>query len=216
MKPQSANLQQLANTIVPVVVIDTELTDESAKALCQAVIDGGSACLEITLRTPQALPAIKLIKEVCQDSFPNFLVGAGTVLTKEQVRDCVTVGVDFLVSPGLSYETVKLANELGCQMIPGVITPTEMQQAMSLGLELVKFFPAEKAGGAGMLKAFNAVYPNVKIMPTGGINLDNLEAYTALANVYAVGGSWVCTASDISEGKYTEITAKLTEANAKF
>ncbi len=195
MKPQSANLQQLANTIVPVVVIDTELTDESAKALCQAVIDGGSACLEIT---------------------PNFLVGAGTVLTKEQVRDCVTVGVDFLVSPGLSYETVKLANELGCQMIPGVITPTEMQQAMSLGLELVKFFPAEKAGGAGMLKAFNAVYPNVKIMPTGGINLDNLEAYTALANVYAVGGSWVCTASDISEGKYTEITAKLTEANAKF
>lgn len=206
------DLSSLARTIVPVVVIDSELTAESAKALCQAVLDGGSACLEITLRTPEALPAIKLIKEVC----PDFIVGAGTVLTEEQVRQSVEAGSDFLVSPGLSPETVKLAQELNCQMIPGVITPTEMQQAMFLGLELVKFFPAEQAGGAKMLKAFNSVYPQVKIMPTGGINLDNLEAYTALPNIFACGGSWVCSAADIKEGNYAEITAKLKEANAKF
>lgn len=206
------DLSNLKHTIVPVVVINTELTADSAKQLTEAVIAGGSACLEITLRTPQGLSAIQTIKQAA----PDFIVGAGTVLTIEQAQSAVDAGSDFLVSPGLSPETVDFAQANDNLMIPGVITPTEVQQAMALGLELLKFFPAEQAGGASMLKAFNAVYPDLQFMPTGGINQDNLKNYTALANIYAVGGSWVCTAKDIAEGNYSAITERLTAANAVF
>lgn len=205
-------LTQLKNTLIPVVVINKALTATSAKQLADAVTAGGSRCLEITLRTPEGLQAIKTLKQHC----PDFIVGAGTVLTAEQAEQSLAAGADFLVSPGLSADTVKIAQANNRPMIPGVITPTEMQQAMALGLDLVKFFPAEQSGGAAMLKAFNAVYPHVQIMPTGGINLSNLADYTTLPNVFAVGGSWVCTADDIDKGNYEQITALLTEANSVF
>lgn len=206
------DLSKLKNTIVPVVVIKNTLTETAAKKLCEAVLAGGSQCLEITLRTPEGLAAIKTLKKVC----PDFIVGAGTVLTVEQVNECATAGVDFLVSPGLSPETVTAAKSSGLTIIPGVITPTEMQQAMSLGLALVKFFPAEQAGGASMLKAFGSVYPDVAIMPTGGIKQSNLSEYTKLSNVFAVGGSWVCTSEAIISEDYKKISELLTLANKEF
>lgn len=206
------NLSKLKSTIVPVVVMNNELTATAAKQLAEAVTAGGSHCLEITLRTPAGLAAIATLKQHC----PDFIVGAGTVLTAEQAEQSLAAGADFLVSPGLSPETVEIAQANDNIMIPGVITPTEMQQAMAMGLDLVKFFPAEQAGGAAMLKAFGSVYPDVQIMPTGGIKQSNLADYAALSNVFAVGGSWVCTSQDIEEGNYANITTLLTEANRVF
>lgn len=207
-----SNLAQLKNTIVPVVVIEKTLTTEAAKKLVNAVIEGGSRCLEITLRTSEGLEAIKMLKQSC----PDFIVGAGTVLTAEQAKQSLAAGADFLVSPGLSAETVAIAQADNSVMIPGVATPTEMQQAMAMGLDLVKFFPAEQAGGAAMLKAFAAVYPEIQIMPTGGIKQQNLSQYTTLANVFAVGGSWVCTSQDMIDENYANITHLLKLANAEF
>lgn len=207
-----SNLSQLKNTIVPVVVIEKTLTTEAAKKLVNAVIEGGSRCLEITLRTSEGLEAIKILKQSC----PDFIVGAGTVLTAEQAKQSLAAGADFLVSPGLSAETVAIAQADNSVMIPGVATPTEIQQAMAMGLDLVKFFPAEQAGGAAMLKAFAAVYPEIQIMPTGGIKQQNLSQYTTLANVFAVGGSWVCTSQDMIDENYANITHLLKLANAEF
>lgn len=206
------NLEILRHTIVPVVVIDQELTSASAKSLVDAVRAGGSGCLEITLRTPQALSAIAILKKNC----PDFIVGAGTVLDTKQAQAAINAGADFLVSPGLSPETVDFADANDSVMIPGVITPTEVQQAIALGLQLVKFFPAEQAGGAKMLKAFHSVYPQLAFMPTGGINLDNLGDYAALDNVFAVGGSWVCRSSDITNQDYAVISERLQIANSRF
>ncbi|MGY0398990.1 MAG: bifunctional 4-hydroxy-2-oxoglutarate aldolase/2-dehydro-3-deoxy-phosphogluconate aldolase [Ostreibacterium sp.] len=208
----SKNLSALKNTIIPVVVIDSDLTPESATWLIDSVHAGGSACLEITLRSPQALEAIQIIKH----TRPDFIVGAGTVLDVGQAKAAIEAGVDFLVSPGLSSEITDFSHESGTIIIPGVITPTEIQQAMALGLELLKFFPAEQAGGTAMLKAFHAVYPALQFIPTGGININNLADYVALPNTFAVGGSWVCKTQDISQGNYNEITENLKMANAKF
>lgn len=206
------HLSSLAKTIVPVVVIDAELTPEHAQKLVDAVRAGGSQCLEITLRTAHGLSAIRTLKQQC----PDFIVGAGTVLSKQQAADAIEAGSDFLVSPGLSADTVDFAQANDNIMIPGVITPTEVQQAIAMGLELVKFFPAEQAGGASMLKAFHAVYPSLQIMPTGGINQQNLAEYAALPNVFAVGGSWVCRGQDIVNEAFSDITERLSAANKIF
>lgn len=208
----ATQLSLLKNTIVPVVVIDQTLSADRAKRLADAVIAGGSQCLEITLRTPEGLQAIEMIKKHC----PDFIVGAGTVLSTDHARLSLSAGADFLVSPGLSPETVDFAQANDSIIIPGVITPTEVQQAIALGLELLKFFPAEQAGGASMLKAFHAVYPELQFMPTGGINLSNLGDYIKLPNIFAVGGSWVCTTAAIDKEEYSNITSSLQEANQLF
>jgi len=206
----SSLLASLKRTIVPVVVIDSILEAVQADDLVAAVRAGGSRCLEITLRTPEAMIAIKTIKKAC----PDFIVGAGTVLNIEQAQSAIVAGADFLVAPGLTPVLVDFTQTKQRLMIPGVMTPSEAQQAIGLGLQLVKFFPAEQAGGVSMLKALHSVYPDLSIMPTGGINQQNLNQYAALANVFALGGSWVCSADDIADQRYGMITQKLRAANA--
>lgn len=205
-------LASVAGSIVPVVVLEQTLSAQAARALIAAVQQGGSQCLEITLRTSAALPSIAVLKAQA----PNFIVGAGTVLDVKQAKAAMDAGSDFLVSPGLSQATVDCAKRHDNIMIAGIATPTEAQQAMQLGLNLVKFFPAEAAGGASMLAAFNSVYPSLQLMPTGGINLANLAHYSKLANVFAIGGSWVATSSDIASAKWQEISHKLKAANQFF
>lgn len=205
-------IENITNTVVPVVVIDTELAAASAEALMQAVIAGGSNCIEITLRTEHALAAIAALKS----QNPEFSVGAGTVIDKKSAKEAIAAGCDFMVSPGLSPELIDYAHNYSKPLISGVMTPSEAMQACNLGLSMLKFFPASAAGGVGMLAAFQSVYPQLKFMPTGGISLSNIADFCALPNVFAVGGSWVCTAADISNQDYANITSKLTAANDYF
>ncbi|MFV0431421.1 MAG: bifunctional 4-hydroxy-2-oxoglutarate aldolase/2-dehydro-3-deoxy-phosphogluconate aldolase, partial [Alphaproteobacteria bacterium] len=198
-----------AQELVPVVVLDNA---KDAVPLSKAILAAGGNFIEITLRTAAAIDAIQAIKAANL----SIIVGAGTVLTKEDVDKAIESKADFLVAPGFDEDVVKYAISKNQLIIPGTITPSEVQRAMALGLEILKFFPAEIAGGAAMLKAFGSVYPKAKFMPTGGINADNIHQYIALANVGCIGGSWVCTKEDINEGKFELITQKLQKANQLF
>lgn len=198
-----------AKELVPVVVIDDA---KDAVPLSQAITKAGGRFIEITLRTPAAVDAIKNIKQ----QNPDIIVGAGTVLSVADAQKAIDAGADFLVSPGFDKEVVLYAQKQNKLMIPGTITPSEVQQAIGLGLEILKFFPAQNAGGAAMIKAFGSVYPNIKFMPTGGINVQNIGEYIACANIGCIGGSWVCTKEDIAQGKFADITQKLAEANKLF
>ena len=164
-------LEQLGTYgIVPVVVLqDAAKAEPLAEALCK----GGLACAEVTFRTDAAEESIRIMSE----KFPEMLVGAGTVLTIEQADCAVKAGAKFIVSPGLNPEVVKWCQAHEVPVIPGIVTPTEMEQAIGLGLTMVKFFPAEPAGGINMIKAMAAPYTQMKFMPTGGINAKNLEEY---------------------------------------
>ncbi|MDD6266013.1 MAG: bifunctional 4-hydroxy-2-oxoglutarate aldolase/2-dehydro-3-deoxy-phosphogluconate aldolase [Clostridia bacterium] len=191
--------------IVPVVVIDDA---NDAKALANALCEGGLPCAEVTFRTAAAEEALKIISK----EFPEMLVGAGTVLTTEQVDKAVNAGAKFIVSPGLNPAVVKYCTDKKIPVIPGICTPSEAELAMSLGLETVKFFPAEQAGGLKMIKAMSAPYSNLKFMPTGGINAENVREYLAFNRILACGGSWMVKGALIKEGKFDEIKKMTKEA----
>ncbi len=191
--------------IVPVIKIeDTDKAVPLAKALC----DGGLPCAEITFRAAGADVAIKAIA----DALPEMLVGAGTVLTTEQVDRAVAAGAKFIVSPGLNPKVVKYCVDKGIPVTPGCANPSDVEQAIELGLDVVKFFPAEAAGGIAMIKAMSAPYGNIKFMPTGGINAKNLNDYLSFSKILACGGSWMVKEDLIKAGDFEKITALAREA----
>ena len=191
--------------IVPVVVINNV---EDAAPLAKALCAGGLPCAEVTFRTAAAKEAIKIMTETC----PEMVVGAGTVLNAEQVDAAVEAGATFIVSPGLNPKTVKYCIEKGVPITPGTSSPSDIEQAIELGLEVVKFFPAEQSGGLAKIKAMAAPYVNMKFMPTGGINAKNINDYLGFPKVIACGGSWMVPAKLVDEKKFDEIEKLTREA----
>ncbi len=193
--------------IIPVIKIDNA---DDAIPLAKALKDGGLPCAEITFRTDAAEEAIKRIR----DAFPDFLIGAGTVLLPEQADAAMRAGATFIVSPGLNPTVVKHCINNGYPIIPGVYTPSEIELGMSLGLSYLKFFPAEVAGGVKAIKAMSAPYSKIKFMPTGGIGTNNLRDYLSCKAVFACGGSWMVPADLISSGDFDKIRSLTEEAVA--
>ena len=191
--------------IVPVVALDDAA---DALPLGAALKKGGVSAIEVTFRTAAAADAIRLLTR----EMPELLVGAGTVITKEQADAAIEAGAKFIVSPGFQPELVSYVLSKGVPMCPGTATPGEMEQAMALGLSAVKFFPAEQNGGAPMLKALSAPYRDLLFMPTGGVKLENLRTYLALDQVFACGGTWLATKDDIKAKAFDKITARTREA----
>ena len=201
----SVVLQALATErLLPAVVIN----DAAAAApLRDAVVAGGLSTLEITLRTPSAIAAIRRLSEAGDIS-----VGAGTVLTREQAKIAIGEGARFVVSPGLSPDVVAHCHDVGVPVFPGVATPTEILSALSLGCTVVKFFPADVNGGLPAIKALANPFPDVRFVPTGGVSADNLAAYLAHPAVLAVGGSWVVAQPLIASHDWATITSRVAEA----
>ena len=183
--------------IVPVIAINDVA---QAVPLAKVLVENGLPCAEVTFRTEAAAESIRLMRE----AYPELLIGAGTVLTTEQVDTAIEAGVDFIVSPGLNPTTVKYCQQRGVTIVPGVNNPSLVEQAMEMGLKTLKFFPAEPSGGVAMLKALTAVYP-VNFMPTGGVSPANVESYLALKSVVACGGTWMVPTNLIDEGKWDEL-----------
>ena len=186
--------------LIPVIKIEDA---NDAVPLAKALIDGGLPAAEITFRTPCAAEAIKRIT----DAYPEMLVGAGTVLTTEQVDAAIAAGSKFLVSPGLNPKVTSYALSKGVPMLPGCSNPSDIEAALELGLKTVKFFPAEAAGGLKMLKAMAAPYGQLTFMPTGGINANNLLDYLKFNKIVACGGSFMVSEDLIKAKKWDEITA---------
>ena len=191
--------------IVPVVVLDDA---DQAVPLAKALIAGGIPCMEITFRTAAGEECIRRVAKEC----PKVLIGAGTVLTVEQVDRAIDAGATFIVSPGLNPVVVQHCIKRGIPVVPGCATPSDMELAMSLGLDTVKFFPAEQAGGLPYIKAVAAPYTNLRFMPTGGINAENLPKYAAFNKIIACGGSWMVAKDLVNGGKFDEITRLSREA----
>jgi 2-dehydro-3-deoxyphosphogluconate aldolase/(4S)-4-hydroxy-2-oxoglutarate aldolase len=191
--------------IVPVIKIDDV---EKAVPLVKALAAGGIPCAEITFRTAQGEEAIRRIAAEA----PETLVGAGTVLTTDQVDRAVNAGARFIVSPGFNPKVVAYCQQKGIPITPGCANPSDIEQALEFGLEVVKFFPAEQAGGLEYIKAVSAPYPGLKFIPTGGINAANIARYIAFDKVLACGGSWMVGADLINAGEFEEITALSREA----
>jgi len=191
--------------IVPVIKLDDA---KDAIPLARALCKGGLPCAEITFRTSAAAESIRLITE----AVPDMLVGAGTVLNTAQVDEAVEAGAKFIVSPGLNPKVVKYCVDKNIPITPGCSNPSDIEQALEFGLEVVKFFPAEAAGGIKMIKAMAAPYTGIKFMPTGGINAQNLNDYLIFDKVIACGGSWMVSDSLIKEGRFDEITALTRQA----
>ena len=193
--------------IVPVIVIDDA---KDAIPLARALCKGGLPVAEITFRTACAAEAIETITK----EFPEMLIGAGTVLTPEQVDSAVKAGAKFIVSPGLNPQVVQYFQNIGVPITPGIQTPTEIEQALSLGLDVVKFFPAEPAGGLKMIKAIAAPYTTLTFMPTGGINAQNVKEYLAYNRILACGGSWMVKNDLVKAGDFDKIKEMTKEAAA--
>ena len=191
--------------VVPVVVLNKA---EDAKPLADALCEGGLPCAEVTFRTEAAAESIRLMTE----AHPEMVVGAGTVLTVEQVDRAVEAGAKFIVSPGFDPEIVDYCLEKNIPVYPGCITPSEVAQAVKRGLEVIKFFPAEQFGGVNTIKALAAPYTNVKFMPTGGVNAKNLESYLSNSKIVACGGSWMVKGELVEAGNFDEIKAMTAEA----
>lgn len=191
--------------IVPVVVLDDA---KDAEPLAEALIKGGLPCAEVTFRTAAAEESIRIMAQ----KFPEMLVGAGTVLTTEQVDRAVNAGAKFIVSPGLNPKIVKYCIEKGVPVTPGTSNPSDVEAAIELGLDVVKFFPAETAGGLNMIKSMAAPYTQMKFMPTGGINAKNICDYLAFDKIIACGGSWMVKKDLVAAGKFDEIQALTEEA----
>ncbi|OOE47508.1 ketohydroxyglutarate aldolase [Salinivibrio kushneri] len=193
------NQRLKAIRIVPVIAINNA---DDAVPLAKTLVDNGLPCAEVTFRTDAAARAIRLMR----DAYPDMLIGAGTVLTTTQVGAAIDAGADFIVSPGLNPTTVKHCQQRGIPIIPGINNPSLVEQAMELGLDTLKFFPAEASGGIAMLKALSAVYP-VSFMPTGGVSEANVSDYLALPSVLACGGTWMVPGKLIDEQRWDEIAA---------
>lgn len=190
--------------IIPVVAIDNA---GDATALAEALIAGGLPCAEITFRTAAAEAAIKAMA-----IRGDMTIGAGTVLTVEQAQKAVDAGATFIVAPGLNPRVVRFCQEINVPVTPGVATPTDIETAMDLGLNVLKFFPAEAFGGLKTLKAISAPYQAVKFIPTGGLNAENVADYLKHPKVAACGGSWMVKSSLIAEGAFEQITRLTREA----
>lgn len=190
--------------IVPVV---SESDPEKAMRLCDALVAGGLPVAEITLRGPGALDALRAVAE--RD---DLLPIAGTVLTEEQVDASVDAGARLIVSPGFSLAVVRRAAERGVAVCPGVCTPSDVQAAYAAGLSLVKFFPAEAAGGIKTLRALAAPFPAMRFLPTGGLNSENLPDYLSLPTVLACGGSWMVAPGLYEDGDYRRVEQATSEA----
>lgn len=193
--------------VVPVVVLNNA---DDAVPLADALIKGGLPCAEVTFRTDAAEESIRRICE----SFPDMLVGAGTVLTTEQVERAHKAGAKFIVSPGFDPEIIDCCISIGLPVLPGCITPSEIAQAVKRGLKVVKFFPAEQSGGVAMIKAMAAPYSMVKFMPTGGISTKNLADYLSCDKILCCGGSWMVKEDLIKSGSFDKITDMTKEATA--
>ena len=191
--------------VIPVVVINRA---EDAAPLAKALCEGGLKCAEVTFRTDAAQEAIRIMSR----EYPDMMVGAGTVLTTDQVDRAVSAGARFIVSPGFDPEVVDYCIDKNIPVVPGCITPSEVAQGVKRGLEVIKFFPAEQAGGVAMIKALAAPFTGVRFMPTGGINAGNLEQYLSFPRIAACGGSWMVKADLIDSKDFEKITELTKEA----
>ncbi len=193
--------------IVPVIALEDAA---DAVDLCRALRDGGLEVAEITFRT-KAAPAIL---EIVAKDFPDFMLGAGTVTTLEEVRKAKEAGAQFAVSPGLNPRIVKKASKLGLPFFPGICTPTDIEAALELDCHILKFFPAGAAGGTKTIKAMYGPYKHrgVRFIPTGGINLKNMGDYLAQPGVLAVGGSWIVAGRLLEKKDWAEVTRLTKEA----
>ena len=194
--------------VVPVVVLDDV---KDAAPLAKALVEGGLPCAEVTFRTAAAEESIRIMAT----EYPDMFVGAGTVLTIEQVDRAVAAGAKFIVSPGFDPEIVDYCLEKEIPVFPGCITPSEVAQAVKRGLKVVKFFPAEQFGGVATIKAMAAPYVGLKFMPTGGVSAKNLESYLSCDKIIACGGSWMVKGDLVKAGKFDEIK-NLTEEAVKL
>ncbi|RKJ41410.1 bifunctional 4-hydroxy-2-oxoglutarate aldolase/2-dehydro-3-deoxy-phosphogluconate aldolase [Acutalibacter sp. 1XD8-33] len=198
MNPISEKIAEIG--IVPVIKLETPRRD--AGPLARALCTGGVPVAEVTFRAAGAPEAIALMKETC----PDMIVGAGTVTAVEQIDQALEAGAAFVVSPGLDPELVEYCQRLGVPVYPGCTTASEYHTALKLGLEVIKFFPAEQSGGLAKIKALAAPFPQFQVMPTGGIGLHNLAEYLACPVIAACGGSYMVTAKLIGEQNWEEIT----------
>lgn len=184
--------------VVPVIALDHA---EDILPLADTLAQNGLSVAEITFRSPAAEEAIQLLRQ----QRPDFLIAAGTVLTSEQVFQAKNAGADFVVTPGFNPKIVQLCQDLGLPIIPGANNPMAIEAALELGIETVKFFPAEASGGVKMIKALLGPYAQLKIMPTGGVGLQNIKDYLAIPNVVACGGSWFVEKTLINSKNWSEI-----------
>jgi 2-dehydro-3-deoxyphosphogluconate aldolase/(4S)-4-hydroxy-2-oxoglutarate aldolase len=203
------NIRQImqAAPVIPVLVIDDPQT---AVPLCKALVEGGLKVLEITLRTDSAMQSIGLIK----NALPDAIVGAGTVNTLEQLQQCADAKVDFLVSPGFHEPLLHAATAAKIPYLPAAATAGEVLRALNAGLDSLKFFPAEAAGGIPMLKSLAGPYTEIQFCPTGGINEGNVRDYLKLSNVTCVGGSWVAPGNLIKAADWDQIRQLAQAASA--
>ena len=191
--------------IVPVVVLDDA---KDAEELAGALCEGGIPCAEVTFRTAAAEESIRIMTE----KFPEMLVGAGTVMTKDQVDRAAAAGAKFIVSPGFNPVIVKHAMDKGLVVTPGCVTPTEITAALEFGIKTIKFFPAEPMGGLKTIKAITAALTDVTVMPTGGISASNVREYLAYDKIVACGGSWMVKKDLIASGEFDKIREMVREA----
>ncbi len=185
--------------IVPVVVIENI---KDAVPLAQSLVEGGIQIIEVTLRSSCALEAIELIAK----NVPKMRVGVGTILNPTQLEQAQNRGAEFLISPGLTIKLLEYAKKKDMPLIPGVSSSSEVMQALELGYNALKFFPAEYCGGVKLLNAFNGPFKGVKFCPTGGISADNMHSYLNLENVLCVGGSWLTPKDLIQNKEWDKIT----------
>lgn len=193
--------------VIPVIVLDDA---DHAIPTAEALLEGGIRIIEITFRTAAAAESIRRIAE----ALPDMCVGAGTVVTPDQAASAIDSGSQFGLAPGCDPETVIRFKQAGLPFVPGVMTPSDIQKAVSLGCERLKFFPAGAAGGIPMLKSMSAPYLNlgIRFCPTGGVSVDNMSDYLRLPQVFAVGGSWIASQQQIAEQQWSVITANAAEA----
>lgn len=193
--------------VIPVIVLEDA---RRAAPLAEALVAGGLPVLEVTLRTPAALEAVKLMRQAA----PEAVVGVGTIIAPEQFAVARDAGAQFGVSPGCTAQLAVAARESGLPWLPGVMTPGEVMQARASGFNPCKLFPAQQAGGTGMLKALHAVFPEMRFCPTGGVSRGNAAEYLALPNVACVGGSWIAPAELVIRGDWAAIRELAAEAAA--
>lgn len=191
--------------VIPVVVLNDV---KDALPLAKALYEGGLPCAEVTFRTAAAEESIRKMHE----AYPDMVLAAGTVLTTEQVDRAVAAGASLIVSPGFDPEIVDYCISKNIEVVPGIVTPSELAQAVKRGLTRVKFFPAEAAGGLAMIKAMCAAYTSVRIMPTGGISAKNIEEYLSCDKIFCCGGSWMVKGSLIDAGEFDKIKEMTAEA----
>jgi len=191
--------------LIPVLSLSDE---KKAIPVAKALIEGGISCVEVAFSTSKAKEAIKLISE----NFPDMLIGAGTVLTIDQVKQAIEAGAKFVVSPGFNPKIVEYCVHNNIPIIPGCSTPSDIEQALDFDLEIVRFFPAEAAGGLKMIKALSDPYSMMKFIPTGGINKENINSYLDCGKVVACGGSWIVNQELIEHNDFDKIKILTSEA----